>query len=141
MVPPNLMHLLQEVTSLVSKLKGISPKHWKGNDAPKGHHWDAGSIVADAGLNLADQTFWVSFKFTDGGIAHEIKAVMPVTAPGTPGGGDVITLDGQVMQNADFVVGSRIGLDGSGFYHRVICEFKFNDSTGNKHDYRFDGDL
>jgi hypothetical protein len=135
--------LIATATSIGAKLKAISPTKWKGNIVPATHHFDASSIVADFGLLLDVQKFWVSFKYADGGVAHEIKATVPLLHPGTQCGDDIITLDGVAMGKPDFILSSRVGLAGFTLYHRVVVEFKFTASAAQAAltTYRFDGDI
>jgi hypothetical protein len=133
----DLVQLQAKAEEIAKKFKAIVK--WKGNDAPNTHHWDAGSIVPDAGVDAPSKKVWVKMAFKDGGVEHAIEGRMDWDKIGIPAGGDWIALDGVEMSGADFILSHREGLEGLSVYFRAILEFHFTDGAGNAHDYRFDG--
>lgn len=136
----DLTTILAKVEDLVHKVNGILPTDWKGNDAPDPHHWDAGSIVPSASLDIPGQHLALTFSFKDGGVPHTIVAQLPFSEVLTTHKSDII-LDGVKEPSGDVVFGTREGLEFPNWYVRLIVEFRFTDPTGQHHDYRFDGNL
>lgn len=133
--------VISKLQDYVDKLNKILPQHWKGNDAPNTHHWDAGSIKASADLDIAGQNASLKFDFTDGGIPHTIAAVLPFATALTTGAARIV-LDGAEQASPHVAFGARVGLEGLTLYDRIVVELKFVDAqTGKAHDYRFDGDV
>jgi hypothetical protein len=137
----DITQLAAKVDQLVKQLAAIAPRHWKGNCPPDPHHFDAGSIQADASLDAVAKTVTLRFRFTDGGAPHEVAATMRWDQIGIRGGADVVTVDGVQLSGADCVIGHREGLEGLHWYARIVCEFRGTLPTGAPVRYRFDGDL
>jgi hypothetical protein len=135
---PALIALAQKYAAEIQK---IAPHNWKGNEDGQTHHFDAGSISAQVGVDALAQKVTVDFKYTDAGTPHEISAVVPIAEVGKRGPDEVVTVDGAATTSGAFVVGTRWGIDHTGFYHRLIVEFRFTDAAGKSHTVRFDGDL
>lgn len=140
----DLTQILAKVQDLVRKVNAILPTDWKGNDAPNPHHFDAGSIVPSASLDIPAQHAALTFAFKDGGVAHTIVAQLPFSAIASgadPTHATQIVLDGETEQAGRVVFGHREGLEFPNWYVRLVVEFRFTDASGTAHDYRFDGDL
>lgn len=131
---------LETLQRILGQLQGVAPKHWKGNDAPNVHHFDAESIRFSGGVLIDKQRAWAQFDYTDNGAPHTVRGEFDLGEVGTRGGHDVISVDGQIMGSPDFVLGHRIGWE-NGFYTRAVLEFRYLDPAGQSHDLRFDGDI
>lgn len=137
----DLGKVIGQVQGYVDKLNAILPQHWKGNDAPNPHHWDAGSIKASADLDIPGLKATFGFDFADGGVAHHIEAVLPLNADTLKTWAADVVLDGVKQANPHIGFGGRVGIEGLTLYDRIVVELKFTGADGKTHDYRFDGDV
>lgn len=137
----DITKVIGKVQEYVDKLNSILDLHWKGNDAPNPHHWDAGSIKASADLDLPGLKATFGFDFADGGVSHRIEAVLPLNEETLKTWAAKIVLDGVEQADPRIAFGARVGLEGLTLYDRLVVELKFTGADGKAHDYRFDGDL
>lgn len=137
----DITQIVAKIQESVDHLNAILPPHWKGNDAPNPHHWDAGSIHARADLDIPALKADFGFTFLDGGQSHTIDAVLPLNADTLKTWAAQILLDGVEQSDPHIAFGARVGMEGLTLYDRIIVEFKFKDAAGHAHDFRFDGDL
>lgn len=135
-----------DIAALTAQLQGylkdfqaLASHTWKGNDAPSPHHFDKGSFVPSAHLDGDAGTLTLSMVYKDGGVPHMVEAVIPLL----PAGDTQITWDGVKQIAQGFAVHPVSGIEWPHtlWYNRLVCEFKFTDPSGQRHDLRFDADL
>lgn len=134
---PDVTAAIEQVEDLLGKFVDITK--WKGNYPPATEHFAQDSIRVSGGVDGPAGRLWVEFGYADDTGPHTVKASVKFDEPGTRGGDDVITFDGQDTEAEDFVIGHRTGMEGFGkFYARTVVEYKFTLGGEKKH-IRFDG--
>jgi hypothetical protein len=128
-----------QAQALIDKLKSVTK--WKGNHPPNTEHFPPESISVDGGVLVDEKRLWVAFDFKDpDGTDHNIKATMQWDEPGTSGGNDVLTYDGEDVEADDFVLNARAGMEGFlNFYARPVFNFRGAIAEGQPFYIRFDG--
>lgn len=125
------------VEGILAKLN--SAIKWKGNFAPDTRHFPEESIKFDGGILVEEKKVWISHTFLDGDKTRVVKAVGDWDKFGQSGGNDVITLDGEDVENSDLTISPVTGQEGLfNFYARSKVEYKYI-QDGKSYDLRFDG--